>query len=183
MITRSLKSQTLNHDLKSWGSTGNTTGVLRTRIFNPAFDGCPAMVSVSPSCLAFPATGTQCPMLLLLPVLMEQEGLPMWARVYTGCTMAHFCGSFPPSCQIFRFPLPEIRRWGEWRVMGWVKSKDGVCDDKGSRTGKCGEKCRRGGSWDFGNASKTQMLCVIEPPALPRQSSKHHYFCLVTINQ
>lgn len=129
------------------------------------------------------ATGTQCPTSLLLPVLLEQEGLPLWACVYTGCTMAHFCGSFPPSCQIFRFPLPEIRRWGEWRVMGWVKSKDGVCGDKGSRTGKCGEKCRRGGSWDIGNACKTQMLCVTEPPAFPRQSSKHHYFCLVTINQ
>lgn len=118
-----------------------------------------------------------------LPGLLEWEGLPLWACVYTGCTVAHFCGPFSTSCQILRFPLPEIGRWGEWRVMGWVKSKDGVCDDKGSRTGKCGGKWRRGKSWDFENAYKTQVLCVTEPPALPRQSSKQHYFCLVTINQ
>lgn len=186
MKTRSLKLQTLN-DLKPWGSKGNTSGLFRTRIFNPTCGECPAVVSVSPICLAFPATcsatGTGRPTLLLLPVLLDQEGLPLWACVYTGCTIAHFCGSFPPSCQILRFILPEIRRRGEWRVMGWVKSKNGVRDDKGSITGKCGEKWRWGGSWDIRNACKTQKLCVIKPPALPRQSSKQHYFCLVTINQ
>lgn len=173
-----LKLQALK-DFKPERSKVNTSGLLRTRIFNPTFGGCSEMVSVSTS------------FWLSLHMLCPRNTVSNLASS-TSATMSlclHWLHHssilwfFPPSWQMLRFPLPEIRRWGEWRVMGWVKSKDGVCDDKGSRTGKCGEKRRRGGSWGIGNACKTQIGCVIEPPALARQSSKQHYFCLVTINQ
>lgn len=116
MITRTLKLQTLN-DLKPRGSKGNTSGLLRTRIFNPTFGGCPAVVSISLSCLAFPARVL--PLEHSVQLGFSYEG--WWservchcaAYVYTGCTIGHFRGSFPPSCQILRFPLPEIKRWGE----------------------------------------------------------------------
>lgn len=82
---------------------------LRFRIFNPGLGGCSTMGLDLFNCLAFYAH-----------VLSLKSSIQLYfsyqhckAHVYTGCTVAPLCGSFPPSGQILKFPGSEMRRMGK----------------------------------------------------------------------